>query len=136
MIKEIESFLKFQDYTIENFLFKKNDNFHFDEVQEVELNLHFSAQVLISEDKDRARIGIRCKIYDEEFENNKAPFFIDITMNGYFGCTPDITIDKFEIHGMAIMLPYIRSIITSFTAQAGISPVIIPPINVYKVFKK
>lgn len=127
----VVSALRFHDYMVEELVFKRNSDVS---SVDVELHLSFEAQVSISPEKDKAFITLTCEIFDDTFEENTAPFFIKITLRGFFDCK-DVTIEKFQVNGMAILLPYLRATISSVTAQAGIKPVIIPPINVFNVFK-
>lgn len=134
MAKSIESFLIFDEYYISNMEFKRNYEFNLDENSEVDLEFDINANAQLSEGKDKAVLAITSKIFEKEFKEGKAPFYLDITINGHFRSEGDVDIEGFQLNGMAILLPYLRSIITSFTSQSGIAPVILPPINVYKAF--
>jgi preprotein translocase subunit SecB len=129
------SFLNFETYSIQDFVFRRNRNF-ISEEKDISIDLDFSADAVISEDKTKATILLGCSIFSEEiFSLGKSPFYLDIKMEGFFTCNPDVDIYDFEINGIAILLPYLRSVVTSFTAQAGMAPIIIPPINVYNLIE-
>lgn len=132
MSNNITSSLRFNDFSIDNMVFRRNYNFVSSE-DEIGLDFEFSAQASIAEGNDEATIVLTCKIFEENFEENNVPFFLELSMRGYFHCE-NVNIDQFKFNGMAILLPYLRSVITSFTSQSGIQPVILPPINVFKVF--
>jgi preprotein translocase subunit SecB len=132
MSDKIVSSLRFNNFSIDNMDFKRNYGFQ-PAVEEISLEFGLNAQALISEEQDEAVIILTCKIFEEEFKHETAPFYLELSMRGYFDCQ-GVDIDSFKFNGMAILLPYLRSVITSFTSQSGISPVILPPINVYKVF--
>lgn len=134
MTKEIESSLIFEGYSIGNMEYKRNYNF--DKDKEVNLNFNFGANAKFTEEKDEALLSINCKIFEEEFEKQEAPFYLDITIDGNFKCEGDVDIETFQLNGMAILLPHLRATVTSFTSQSGIPPVLIPPINVYNAFEK
>ncbi|MGO4270352.1 hypothetical protein AB4Z22_10960 [Paenibacillus sp. TAF58] len=130
---EITSFLRFNDYYIEESIFRRNTN---SKSKKMELKLNFEVKANISENKDRATIKITCFLFDENFNKGQAPFYIKCTIVGTFECSDDVNIENFELNAMAILLPYLRAFITTLTAQAGISPVKIPAINVFSYFNE
>lgn len=134
MSNSIESYLIFDKYYISDMNFKRNYEYLIDGNSiELEFEIEASAKFL---EENKAELSITTKIFEKEFTENNAPFFIDITIVGYFSCEGEVDVEGFQLNGMAILLPYLRSIITSFTSQSGMSPVILPPINVYKAFEK
>lgn len=135
MSEEFVSTLRFNDYEVDQMVFIRNHEFNDSEDEELELKFNISSEVLLSNDKAKAIVILTCRLFDEDFSGNSFPFFLELTMRGYFDCE-NVDFENFELNSMAILLPYLRSTITSFTAQAGISPVIIPPINVYNLFIK
>lgn len=70
-------------------------------------------------------------------DTNNFDFFLKI--KGGFLASDDINDDDFQKlaqnNGPAILFPFARSIITSYTAQANIPPIILPTINFF-VFVK
>ncbi|MFE8700894.1 hypothetical protein ACFYKX_09725 [Cytobacillus sp. FJAT-54145] len=135
MSKNVVSELRFNDFAIDRMVFQKNHTYTPTD-KEIGLEFGLSAEASISSEMDESIIVLNCKIFEENFDEHNVPFFLELSMRGYFNCSQDFNIEDFQFNGMAILLPYLRSVITSFTAQSGISPVILPPINVYKVFKR
>ncbi|KRG16284.1 hypothetical protein ACA30_00755 [Virgibacillus soli] len=135
MSENVVSELRFNDFAIDRMVFQKNHKFIADK-EEIGLDFALSAEASISSEMDESIIVLNCKIYEDNFDEHNVPFYLDLSMRGYFNCSQDFNIEDFQFNGMAILLPYLRSVITSFTSQSGISPVILPPINVYKVFKR
>lgn len=133
MANPIESFLRFNDYYVNSMEFKRNSDYKNED--DIELDFNFSAYAHISEDGKDAILSITCKIFEEEFFVDEAPFFLEMGITGHFSCEGNVNIENFQLNGMAILLPYLRSLVTSFTSQAGMNPVILPPINVYNAFK-
>lgn len=134
MDSSIESFIKFNNYEIARMEYVRN--FEFKSKQEVDIKMDFDAHVKVSEDGKHAIVTIGCKIFEEkEIKDNDAPFYLDIAIRGDFTSVGDYEIEDYQLNGMAILFPYLRSTVTSFTSQAGIPPVIIPAINVYNFFK-
>lgn len=126
------SALHFQEYLVEEMVFKRNMDFQDDDV---EIQFGFDAKIHISPEKDKAIIDLECNIFDEDFGNNNVPFYLKMRMKGLFDCV-DVEIEQFEVNAVAILLPFMRATIASFTVQTGMPAVIIPPINVYNLFKK
>lgn len=135
MSENVVSELRFNDFAIDKMVFQRNHRYTPAE-KEIGLDFGLSAEASISPEMDEYIIVLNCKIFEDNFEEHNVPFYLELSMRGYFNCSQDFNIEDFQFNGMAILLPYLRSVITSFTAQSGISPVILPPINVFKVFKR
>jgi preprotein translocase subunit SecB len=128
------SFLKFSGYSIDNFVFKRN---HAAVVGDsYELKFHFKAELLISDKKDEAMVKLTCRIFDENFANNSAPFFLEAIIQGHFNSSEEINIGHFRINAVSILMPYLRATISSFAAQSGIGLVTIPIMNVANMFEE
>lgn len=130
-MSDIKSALKFNDFLVDETIFKRN----YVQAGDFELEFNFNASAFISDGNDKAELKLTCILFDESFNEGKAPFYMKTTIVGYFECE-NLGIQEFEFNAMAILLPYLRAFITSFTSQSGISPVILPPINVFNYFKK
>lgn len=133
---DIKSVLRFEKYNISSMKFGINEEFQ-SQNEDISLDFGFEADVSISSQKDKAKTKLTCTVFDVNFKEKTAPFYLEISIVGYFSTNAEMgNIEDFRIHSMAILLPYLRAIITSFTSQTGISPVIIPPINVFNLFGK
>ena len=55
---------------------------------------------------------------------------MSLRLVGYFKVTDSYEKDKFKANALAIMYPYVRSIVTSYTANANVNPLILPLINI------
>ncbi|MCM3444500.1 protein-export chaperone SecB [Metabacillus halosaccharovorans] len=130
-MSDIKSVLKFNDFLVEETVFKRN----YVEAGDFDLEFDFNASAMLSESEDKAKLQLTCILFDEDFNGGKAPFYMKTTIVGHFECE-NVSIQEFEFNAMAILLPYIRAFITSFTSQSGIPPVILPPINVFNYFKR
>lgn len=128
--------LRFIECLIDEVSFKRNTKFQYED-KEINLNFKFDSEVSIAETRDKAVILLTCKIFeDEDIMQLNLPFSLKLTMRGQFECTSDVDIETFQLNAMAIVLPYLRAQITNLTAQAGIPPVILPPINVVNFFSE
>ena len=44
-------------------------------------------------------------------------------------------IENFKPNAVAILFPYVRALISSYTANANVTPLILPPINVNQLLR-
>ena len=71
---------------------------------------------------------------------NPAPFNLEIAMTGCFSLTMEQEDDELKQtllreNTVAIMFPFLRSIVASVTSAANITPLVIPVINLAQAFK-
>ncbi len=72
------------------------------------------------------------------FELITESFFININLEASFNikCDNEVMKDRLiKNNTVAILFPYIRSEVTLITAQPGIEPIVIPPININKLIE-
>lgn len=134
-MNETNSSLKFVDYVVNNIEFKLNE--HFDD-QPVDLKFDIDRDVEYLEDMENTMyVNLSIKIFENAFENNY-PFFMNISLTGIFELN-NVEIEKrevfAEVNAVAILFPYVRSLVSSFTANANVSPLILPTINVVKLIE-
>ena len=79
------------------------------------------------------KINLILTIFDKAEENNY-PFYMKTVLEGKFALEGD-NIETFEINGIALLYPYIRSIISTYTANSNMPTLILPPINVANYYK-
>lgn len=98
------------------------------------IDIAFRSSTSFSEDKLQLIYELGCDIN----EKNKI-FNLSCTMVGIFSCINGAKnmelVDFAKTNAPALMLPYIREIVTTTTIRAGLNPVIFPPINVVSLFK-
>lgn len=133
MENEIRSQLVFKDYSLDYMRFERN--YKASPKKQKEIEVSFGFEVLPSENSNEGIVVLQCKIFDESFSGGKAPFFLECAIRGNFDHRAG-EFEDFAINSLAILMPYLRATITSFTAQAGIPAVIIPPINVFNLFQQ
>ncbi|GEM_PF-1949398 len=126
----IRSQLIFKDYSVAYMTFERN--YELPASYKEEISVSFAFEIEPSEDPGTGTVLLKCKIFDETFSDNTAPFFLSCAIKGTFDHTAG-GFEDFAVNSLAILMPYLRATITSFTAQAGIPAVIIPPINVFNL---
>jgi preprotein translocase subunit SecB len=121
-----ESTFQFIGYRISKIQCEINDNFN-------PKDLKISQSIDIQQNYDKEKSQFVEVIMNVSLNDEEGLFNFLITMKGGFLGSEDIPKDIFEkfstINAPAIMYPYIRSIITNYTAQANIPPIILPTVN-------
>jgi len=124
-----ESSFRFINYRVA----KINVNIDDDFGKEPEgLNPNIQTSFGINEENPRlAEIVLNISI-SSEFEL----FQFDVQVKGIFEANPEMPEEMFEkmceVNAPAILLPYVRSIITNYTALCNIKPIILPLFNLTK----
>lgn len=128
MANKIESRLKFVNYMVDSVEFHNNPAFEADEV-----SIKFDIRPeYIEEDHDMMLIA-EVDVFPDAAANNY-PFELFIRMIGYFKVEGSDEIDRFRKNALAIMYPYIRSLVTGYTSNSNVAPLILPVINVNAMF--
>ena len=61
------------------------------------------------------------------------PFEMEVVLKGFFSidsADSNVDISFFKTNAVAILFPYLRAIVSSYTANANIAPVIFPAMNI------
>ncbi len=131
--KDIKSSLKFNDYIVKNIIFKYNEGFN---GEAVKISFNITRKVLYkNEDNNSAEVTLFVDIFDDKFEDNQ-PFYMHIEITGYFevdDIQSEIGKHLIKYNSVAILFPYVRALITSYTANSNVPPLILPPINITKM---
>lgn len=135
-MEKTKSSLRFIDYYVDEVQFYNNQLF---EERTVQLDFHISHNIEYTEDENNTFfVTLNIVIFDNAKENNY-PFTMNVSITGIFQTNiEDVdSIKKFaEINSIAILFPYLRSIVSTYTANANIQPLILPPINVVNMLKE
>ena len=126
-----ESFFKLRSQFTEEIIFKKNSDF-----KDRKIKLKFSHRLEIKNiDEGSSNVKLIFNIFTEE-ELEVSPFFISITQLGEFQYPSDLDKTDLEnllnINAPAVLLSYIRGIISQITAFSGYPALIIPLMNFTK----
>ncbi|MFI3887194.1 protein-export chaperone SecB [Streptococcus parauberis] len=125
-----DSELIFKDYLVRSSKYSQNNNFSF-ETDSLEVNFDIDAVVQISEND--AAVTLNCKCGDSS--NVNCPFEIEVSVMGIFEHKGEISKLEFEsmltTNSIAILFPYLRSLISDISGQSNIYPSYkLPLINV------
>lgn len=130
MENEIKSKLSFVNYIVKEIVLKQNDDFHNDGKP---INVDFKLEHNTNIYDNKMKINLIVTIFDNAKENNY-PFYMKVELEGEFSIEGE-NIEMFEINGIALLYPYIRSIISTYTANSNMPTLVLPPINVANYYK-
>ena len=112
--------LSFKNFVVPRFLFEK-------EIEVEEKSFDLKPQAVISRSKKQFHINIELDLIDKE--NSFALKMICAGIFHYDTDSEDDLLNFMSINGPAIIFPYIRSFISSFTALSGFETVTLPTLN-------
>lgn len=125
-----ESMLRFRDYVVESVEFKSNFKFSGEE-KDLEFDINSNYQF----EGDKFILALDLEIFPNP-EENDYPFNMKVSVIGLFDVKSEASekekIDFAEKNSIAILFPYLRSLVSVYTANSNIGTTILPPINVVK----
>lgn len=125
-----ESFFRLISRSTEEIIFKKNDKYQSPE-EGISVEFNFNTKV-VNREKNQAEVNFTFILFSEE-KLEKAPFYLSITEKGEFVWdenAPDNIVEQLlEKNAPAILLSYMRSMISQITAFSGYPTLIVPLIN-------
>lgn len=137
MYEDSISNFRFKGYMADNIFFVINDEYIKDE-DNLELQLEFNYDLDMDYENQKTILQLQCIVFDECKENNY-PFTLDVSLLGFFEFDKELNENEvykmMELNGVAILFPYLRSIISNITSSAGIQPLVIPTMNISKLIK-
>ncbi|MFR5508265.1 MAG: protein-export chaperone SecB [Clostridia bacterium] len=129
--KSTTSSLIFENYKVNKVEFKTNDIKQQKQVWNLKFNINNITEV--NKERNKMKITLIINIF-EGLED--APFSMNVEISGFFELAGEDDITRYEANAIAIMYPYLRAIVSTYTASANVSPVILPAINVNAMLKR
>ncbi len=126
------SSLKFDGYIVNKVIFERNENTD-NNIKEWNLTFDVNNKTEINKENNKMRITLKLEIF-KDIDN--APFIMEIEVMGIFSLEGESDIKKYEANAIAIMYPYLRAIVSTYTASANVAPVILPAINVNAMLRR
>jgi len=124
--------IEFLEVKIVSTIFEINDNYESPKGHKINYEMNFVPEFFINKDDEKdGLVSLKATFFDENFEENNEPFFLKLEVRGHFVSKDDKPLREYSINCLNIMVPYVRSYVTTFTALAGMEPVNFPPINIY-----
>lgn len=127
--KPISSSLRFVNYIVNSVKFNYNKN-QKDNNKVWKMTFNFNNETKINEEKNKMEILLSTDIF-KGIED--APFNMSVEIIGFFELDGDDDISRYEANAIAIMYPYLRAIISTYTSSANVMPIILPAININAV---
>ena len=113
--------------------FKINRKFGIDKDKKIALKLSPNVKVSKIKGKNQAIVIFKLDVFDKK-EFKKYPFYINLEIEGLFSWDEDINdIDSYlNVNAPAVLMSYLRSIVSQLTVFAGYPPLILPLIDFTK----
>lgn len=125
------SSLRFINYIVNEVNFKSNRVK--DDKKVWKLTFDITNSTKINKERNKMEITLRVNVFKGQEES---PFNMEVELIGYFELDGEDDITRYEANAIAIMYPYLRAIVSTYTASANVSPVILPAINVNAMLKR
>ena len=133
MTNTVNSTLQFLHYDVNKIQFINNPYY---ETQEVEVDLEFDSAIERSEEYIAQKISI--EVFPNGIENGM-PFQLQIDLTGHFRLVDGaehLETKNLEINTLSILFPYVRSLVTTITANANVPALVLPPLNIVKTLEE
>ena len=92
----------------------------------MELGYEYSYNVGYS-DNNTCRGEFKIKVYDKA---HTAKFHLDMTLVGHFVTAPGVAKEVLHVKTYDALFPYVKSVVSTFTVNAGVPPIFIPYIDI------
>ncbi|WP_239733679.1 protein-export chaperone SecB [Mammaliicoccus sp. M-M49] len=130
--------LIFKDYIVTETYLKTNLKFKQENMRKVSITQDFSADIAYDMN------GVSYVQLNLEIKNKKdeSPFDLSVSIVGFFelnsdGYEEEEYINLLKVNAVAILYPYLRSIVTDITSKANaFNPLILPPMNIASMLKE
>lgn len=120
--------ISFEGYKVKQVEFKLNENYN---ASEVTIDMQIGAEINIDRDTQEMTVDLNLFIFKDAIEKNY-PFEMVLCLRGSFGFEGEIQdkIEKYQANALAILFPYARALVSTYTANSNVSPLILPTINI------
>ena len=126
-MEKYKSKLRFNKYVVNEVNFKNND-------KPQPVTIDFSIYKNIEREENNMKVELVTKVFENAEENN-FPFEMIVKLTGYFTEENNDENINFEPNAIAILYPYVRSIVSIYTINSNVNGLILPVINVNNVIK-
>lgn len=126
---KFKSKLIFKKYIVDEINFKYNEKFI---DKPVNLDFDIDKEVEYISEKE---MQIRLIVHLFKDTEKDYPFKMKVAIKGFFEIENNNENINFEPNAIAILYPYIRSIVSTYTSNANVMPLILPVINVNKMLQ-
>ena len=125
---KIASKLIFKKYIVQKIDFKANEDYKWKEIK-IKLDIEKSIEYI----GKNMNVTLIVKLFDEA--EKEVPFKMTVQVKGIFEIENNSESINYEPNAIAILYPYIRAIVSTYSAAANVTPLILPAINVNKLLE-
>ena len=132
---QAKSYLSLERHIVKSMSFSINENFDFGKGTPITINPEFTRNIK-KVDNDSVMVNL---IFCIDNENADMPFSMEVNIEGLFHLEDWEHPDRLPLirsNSVAILSPYLRSIVTMITANANISPYVLPVMNIAAMFEQ
>jgi preprotein translocase subunit SecB len=125
--------LRFIDYVVDHVEFTNNPAFNAESV-----DIKFDIRHEVALEIPDAYVTVHLNIFTDA-EANNYPFSFSVSTTGHFQIdaeNPEDAMAFLNVNAVAILFPYVRALVTTYTANANVPPLILPPMNIAKMLEK
>lgn len=126
---KFKSKLIFKKYIVDEVNFNYNDRF-----VDKSVTIDFDIEKEVTYISER-EMQVRLIVYLFKNTEKEYPFKMKVAIRGFFEIENNDDNINFEPNAIAILYPYIRSIVSTYTSTANVMPLILPVINVNKMLQ-
>lgn len=128
------SIMKLKNYSVNKIMFELNNSFDFSSGKEISINPSFRRDISKIDDNN-AVVCLSIQIKNDDA--TALPFSIEISVEGAFELDNWETGEAktlIENNTVAILFPYLRTLVTMVTSNANLEPYILPVMNIAGLF--
>lgn len=132
MIMDKRGIITFLDYKVNRVEFVNNDEYN---GEEVDIDFDMGVRFHVADNGNEMSVVLIANIFEPK-EGKVYPFRMSVEVEGYFRSNFEENKDEIRHYGknaVAILFPYVRAIVSSFTANANVTPLILPTVNVNRL---
>ena len=118
--RNFTSSLKFNGYFVDEVTFTRNKKLPPD-IDSWKMDFDISSIIKISKEKNKMSINLIVEIFKS---TKNPPFVMKVDMLGDFELIGEDDIEKYKANAIAIMYPYVRAIVSTYTSSSNVLPVI------------
>ena len=127
-----KSALIFEKYVVDKVSFQRNSEYDSNEKKQIEFTINKEVE---KDDNNNMTVRLSAFIFQKSKEYNY-PFEMEITLTVFFKIDNPSNEINYEPNAIAILYPYIRAIVSTYTASANVMPLILSAINVNNFIKQ
>lgn len=126
---KFKSKLRFEKYIVKRVDFEYNEEFKDDSA-----NLDIDIDKNIEYIKNKMIVTLAVNLFSKT--EKRYPFKMNVEVKGFFEIENNDENINFEPNAIAILYPYVRAIVSTYTSNANVMPLILPSINVNKLLEE